>query len=276
MTGGDSASIRGAGIGLRSRHYRELIEERPPVPWLEVLSDNYFGDGGQPLDHLAAVRAHYPVALHGVGLSLGSIDPLDREYLARLKRLIRRVEPAWVSDHLAWISADGVYLHELLPLPYTQEALSHVASRILETQDFLGQQILIENPSSYLSFRQADLTEPQFLAELVQRTGCAILLDVNNAYVSAVNHGWDALAYVRALPGQSIREIHLAGYEEHDAYLFDTHGHRVHAPVWDLYAATLAELGPVPTLIEWDTDIPPLAVLLEEAARAQRYLDEAA
>lgn len=276
MTDGDSASIRGAGIGLRSRHYRELIEERPPVPWLEVLSDNYFGDGGQPLDHLAAVRPHYPVALHGVGLSLGSIDPLDREYLARLKRLIRRVEPAWVSDHLAWISADGVYLHELLPLPYTQEALSHVASRILETQDFLGQQILIENPSSYLSFRQADLTEPQFLAELVQRTGCAILLDVNNAYVSAVNHGWDALAYVRALPGQSIREIHLAGYEEHDTYLFDTHGHRVHAPVWDLYAATLAELGPVPTLIEWDTDIPPLAVLLEEAARAQRYLDEAA
>lgn len=276
MIDADGAGIRGAGIGLRARHYRELLAERPPVPWLEVLSDNYFGDGGQPLDQLDAVRAHYPVALHGVGLSLGSSDPLDREYLARLKRLVRRVEPAWVSDHLAWISADGIYLHELLPLPYTEEALAHVASRILETQDFLGQQLLIENPSSYLSFRQADMTEPQFLAELVRHTGCAILLDVNNAYVSAVNHGWDALAYVRALPAQSIREIHLAGYEEHDAYLFDTHGHRVHAPVWDLYAATLAELGPVPTLIEWDTDIPPLAVLLEEAARAQRYLDEAA
>lgn len=271
----DGAGIRGAGIGLRARHYGELLAERPPVPWLEVLSDNYFGDGGQPLAHLDAVRAHYPVALHGVGLSLGSTDPLDRAYLARLKRLVRRIEPAWVSDHLAWISVDDIYLHELLPLPYTQEALTHVASRILATQDFLGQQILIENPSSYLSFRQDDLSEAQFLAELVQRTGCAILLDVNNAYVSAVNHGWDPLAYVRALPGQSIREIHLAGYEEHDAYLFDTHGHRVHAPVWDLYAATLAELGPVPTLIEWDTDIPPLAVLLEEAARAQRYLDEA-
>ncbi len=270
------AAIGGAGVGLRACHYRDILAEHPPLPWVEVLADNYFGDGGLPLDYLDEVRCLYPVTLHGVGMSLGSTDPLDHVYLKRLKRLIDRIEPALVSDHLAWISTGGVYLHELLPLPYTEETLAHVAQRIEEAQDFLGRQLLIENPSSYLTFQQADMTEERFLARLVERTGCALLLDVNNLYVSAMNHGWDALAHVQALPKESIHEIHLAGYEERDAYLYDTHGKRVHAPVWELYRATLSAIGPVPTLIEWDTDIPPLGVLMEEAAKAQRFLDEAA
>lgn len=269
------AAIRGAGVGLRACHYHDILAERPPLPWVEVLADNYFGDG-PPLRHLDEIRSLYPVTLHGVGMSLGSTDPLDRSYLARLKRLIEHIEPAWVSEHLAWISTGGVYLHELLPLPYTEETLVHVAERIEEVQDFLGRQLLIENPSSYLTFRQSVMKEEQFLSRLVERTGCALLLDINNTYVSAVNHGWDALAYVRALPEDSILEIHLAGYEAHDAYLYDTHGKRVHAPVWDLYRATLSAIGPVPTLIEWDTDIPPLGVLMHEAATAQHCLDETA
>lgn len=270
-----TGAIGGAGIGLRTCHYRDLLAQRPPLTWVEVLADNYFGDG-LPLGHLDEVRSLYPVTLHAVGMSLGSTDPLDPAYLARLRRLIDRIEPAWVSDHLAWISAGGVYLHELLPLPCTKEALLHVAQRIEQAQESLGRQLLIENPSSYLSFRHAEMPEEQFLASLVQRTGCALLLDVNNLYVSARNHGWNALAYLQALPRESVVEIHLAGYEERENHLYDTHGHRVHAPVWDLYRTTLSMFGPVPTLIEWDTDIPPLGVLLEEACKAQQYLDEAA
>lgn len=266
-------AIGGAGIGLRTCHYRDLLAQRPSLPWVEVLADNYFGDG-LALNHLDEVRCLYPVTLHAVGMSLGSTDPLDRAYLARLERLINRIEPAWVSDHLAWISAGGVYLHELLPLPCTEESLAHVAGRIDQVQEILGRQLLIENPSSYLTFHEADMPEEQFLARLVQRTGCALLLDVNNLYVSASNHGWDALAYLQALPRESVVEIHLAGYEEREHYLYDTHGHRVHAPVWDLYRTTLAMFGPLPTLIEWDTDIPPLGVLMEEARKAQRCLDE--
>lgn len=266
-------AIGGAGIGLRTCHYRDLLAQRPPLPWVEVLADNYFGDG-LALRHLDEVRCLYPVTLHAVGMSLGSTDPLDRAYLARLERLIERIEPAWVSDHLAWISTGGVYLHELLPLPCTEESLAHVARRIDQVQEILGRQLLIENPSSYLTFHEADMPEEQFLARLVQRTGCALLLDVNNLYVSASNHGWDAPAYLQALPRESVVEIHLAGYEEREHYLYDTHGHRVHAPVWNLYRTTLAMFGPLPTLIEWDTDIPPLGVLMEEARKAQRCLDE--
>jgi uncharacterized protein (UPF0276 family) len=270
-----ATAVRGAGIGLRSCHYAEVLGSRPPVPWFEILSDNYLGGGGLPLYQLEQVRRGYPVTLHGVGMSLGSADPLDRSYLARLKRLIERIEPAWVSEHLAWISIGGRYLHELLPLPYTQECLHHVASRVLEVQDFLGRRLLIENPSTYLTFRGEDMTEWEFLTALVELTDCELLLDLNNAYVSAVNHGWDAAACLTALPAQRIREIHLAGYEQHEGYLFDTHGHRVHGPVWALYAEAIRRLGPVPTLIEWDTDIPSYAVLAEEAAKAQAILDEA-
>jgi uncharacterized protein (UPF0276 family) len=269
-----ATAVRGAGIGLRSCHYAEVLGSPPPSPWFEILSDNYLGAGGLPLHQLEQVRRDYPVTLHGVGMSLGSADPLDHAYLTRLKRLIERIEPAWVSDHLAWISIGGRYLHELLPLPYTEECLRHVASRVLEVQDFLGRRLLIENPSTYLTFRGDDMTESEFLTALVDMADCELLLDLNNAYVSAVNHGWDAAACLTALPAHRIREIHLAGYDQQEGYLFDTHGHRVHGPVWALYAEAIRRLGPVPTLIEWDTDIPSYAVLAEEAAKAQEILDQ--
>lgn len=265
--------IVGAGIGLRSQHYRQILEQKPPVPWFEVLTENYFGDGGQPLHFLDLIRADHPVALHGVGMSLGSTDPLDRDYLKRLKALAERIEPAWISDHLAWISVGNRYVHDLLPLPYTEEALSHVADRVRQVQDFLGRRLLIENPSSYMGYKDVDLTEWQFLQALVEKADCELLFDVNNVYVSSVNHGFDPVEYLCALPAGRVREIHLAGYEEHDDYLFDTHGYRVHPPVWDLYKKTVTRLGCIPTLIEWDNDIPAFEVLVEEAGKAQAVLD---
>ncbi len=276
MTRFTTAEISGAGIGLRSRHYRDILATKPPVPWFEVLSENYFGAGGLPIYHLEAVRADYPVTLHGVGMSLGSADPLNFDYLTRLKTLAEQIEPAWISDHLAWISVDGRHVHDLLPLPYTEESLAHFADRVSRVQDFLGRRLLIENPSSYMAYRTTDMTEWEFLQELVQRADCDLLFDVNNVYVSGHNHGFDPLEYLHALPAERVREIHLAGYEEHDDYLFDTHGYRVHPPVWDLYRKTIEHLGPVPTLIEWDTDIPEFDVLVDEANQAQKVLTELA
>jgi len=267
------ASITGAGIGLRSQHYQEILRHKPTVRWFEVLTENYFGGGGLPLYHLEQVREHYPVTLHGVGMSLGSTDPLDYEYLAKLKSLAERIEPAWVSDHLAWISVDHRYVHDLLPLPYTEEALMNCAERLRQVQDFLGRRLLIENPSSYLSYRNTDMTEWEFLQALVDETDCDLLFDVNNVYVSGVNHGFDPLEYLRALPADRVKQIHLAGYEEQNNYLFDTHGYRVHPPVWELYRTTIRHLGPVPTLIEWDNDIPEFEVLAQEAQLAQAELD---
>ncbi len=270
------ATIAGAGIGLRSTHYQDILNDKAAVPWFEVLSENYFGDGGLPLHYLEQVRSDYPVTLHGVGMSLGSTDPLDFSYLARLKQLAEQIEPAWISDHLAWISAGNRYVHDLLPLPYTEEALNHFAERLLQVQDFLGCRLLIENPSSYLSYRKTDMTEWEFLQELVDKTDCDILFDVNNVYVSGTNHGFDPIEYLHALPVGRVKEIHLAGYQKHDNYLFDTHGFRVHPPVWELYRATIEHLGPVPTLIEWDNDIPPFEKLVDEAGMAQKVLDEIA
>lgn len=263
--------IAGAGIGLRSQHYQDILMALPKVPWFEALSENYLG-GGSPLANLHQIRERYPLTLHGVGMSLGSADPLNDIYMAKLKALVDRIQPAWVSDHLAWISAEHRYVHDLLPLPYTEEALQHVAERVRQAQDFLGRRLLIENPSSYLSFKHEEITEWEFLAALAEQADCDLLFDVNNAYVSATNRGTNPSVYLDALPGERIREIHLAGYEEHDGYLFDTHGYRVQPPVWDLYRATIEKLGPVPTLIEWDTDIPSLDVLSNEAALAQAEL----
>ncbi|TDJ47816.1 MAG: DUF692 domain-containing protein [Gammaproteobacteria bacterium] len=265
--------VAGAGIGLRSTHYQTIIENQPKVPWFEVLTENYFGDGGLPLHFLEKVRADYPVTLHGVGMSLGSADSLDRDYLARLKALAARIEPTYVSDHLAWISVDSRFVHDLLPLPYTEEALANFAAHVREAQDFLGRRLLIENPSSYMGYKETDMTEWEFLQELVVLTDCDILFDVNNVYVSGTNHGFDPIEYLHALPKGRVKEIHLAGYEEQNNYLFDTHGYRVHPPVWDLYQATIEYLGPIPTLIEWDNDIPPFETLLDEAGLAQRVLD---
>ena len=264
--------IAGAGIGLRAEHYREIIDTRPDIPWFEVLAENYFGAGGLPVWHLERIREHYPVTLHGVGMSLGSTDPLNIEYLERLKRLIDLIEPAWVSDHLAWISVGGRHVHDLLPLPYTEEALTHFTRRVLDVQDFLGRRLMIENPSSYLQYRDAELSEAEFLTALASAANCDLLLDVNNLYVSATNHGFDPYRYLTILPAERIREIHLAGYEEHDDHLFDTHGYRVRPPVWKLYAAALERFGLVPTLIEWDTDIPELDVLVEEADKARKIM----
>lgn len=267
-----------AGIGLRAPHYRELLERRPPVGWLEIHSENYFGEGGAPLYYLERLRSFYPLSLHGVGLSLGSTDPLNMAHLNSLRRLIQRFEPALVSEHLSWSSVDGHYFNDLLPLPYTARALSHVAQRIARVQDYLGRQILVENVSSYLQYEESLIPEWEFLTEVAVRSGCGILFDVNNVFVSASNHGFDAREYLRAMPADAIQEIHLAGFTanrfEDAELLIDTHSAPVAREVWKLYGEAIDLLGPVPTLIEWDTDVPPLAVLLEEARKADRILDQ--
>lgn len=257
-----------AGIGLRSAHHDEFLDRRPPVPWVEVHSENFFADGGRQLQVFDAVRRDYGLSLHGVGLSLGGADPLDPEHLRRLKRLVQRAEPALVSEHVCWSSADGIFLNDLLPLPYTEAALRHTAARVAAVQDGLGRQILVENVSSYLQFEGAEMTEWDFLVRLAQRAGCRILLDVNNIYVSAVNHGFPAGDYLRAIPAELVGEIHLAGHTVTDDILIDTHSAPVTDAVWALYRDALRLLGPVPTLIEWDAELPTLDRLLAEAATA--------
>jgi uncharacterized protein len=266
-----------AGIGLRAAHHRDVIDTHPDVGWLEVHSENYFGDGGAPLSYLERARERYPISLHGVGLSLGSTDPLNRAHLERLKRLIDFIEPGLVSEHLCWSSVDGTYLNDLLPLPYTEEAVVHVAARIVEVQEFLGRRILIENLSSYVQYTHSCMPEWEFLTAVAHAADCAILLDVNNIYVSACNHGFDPHDYLRAMPAARVQEFHLAGHTrrsyEDGEILIDTHNARVSDAVWGLYRATLARLGPRPTLIEWDSELPALGVLVEEAGIAQRHLE---
>lgn len=263
----------GFGLGLRPVHYPEILEGDPRVDWFEAISENYMVPGGRPLHMLMRVRERWPVALHGVSLSIGSTDPLDEDYLRRLKALADRVEPAWISDHLCWTGVGGVNLHDLLPLPYTEEALAVVAAHVRQVQDRLGRQILVENISSYLRFRHSSLGEAQFLAALASETGCGVLLDVNNLYVSAMNHGFDPAGFLADIPPAAVGEIHLAGFDRAGELLVDTHGSRVAPPVWALYRLALRRFGRQPTLIEWDTDIPELAVLLAEAATAERLLE---
>lgn len=261
-----------AGIGLRAPHHAAVLETMPNTGWLEVHSENFFGAGGEPLRVLDALCERYPISLHGVGLSLGSVMPPERRHLDKLKALVRRVAPAVVSEHLCWSAVGGHHLNELLPLPYTREALGVVCANVSRTQDCLQRPILVENVSSYLRFAGADYPEWEFVAEVARRTGCGVLLDVNNVWVSACNHGFDPWAYVRAIPPALVGEIHLAGYEaaETGGFLIDTHSRPVSEPVWGLYRETLKHCGPKPTLIEWDNDIPPLATLLAEAERADR------
>jgi uncharacterized protein len=264
-----------AGVGLRARHVAELLAARPAVPWLEVHPENYMG-GGLALASLEAVRRDYPVSLHGVGLSLGTAGPIDRRHLGRLGALVDHIQPCLVSEHLSWSTADGAYLNHLLPLPYTEEALAVVSGHVREVQDALGRPILVENPSSYLRFRHSTVEEPAFLSELIRRTGCGILCDVNNIYVSARNLGFDAAWYLDSLPAGAVGEIHLAGHAENDAggrtLLIDDHGSPVARPVWELFRRALCRFGRVPTLIEWDTDVPALSVLLSEAQTAEDML----
>ncbi|HEX6137767.1 MAG TPA: DUF692 domain-containing protein [Casimicrobiaceae bacterium] len=262
-----------AGIGLRSPHVAGVLRERPAVAWFEVHSENYYVDGGPALSALLRIRADHPLSLHGVGMSLGSVDPLDRAHVAKLRRLIARAEPSLVSEHLCWSGIDRRHFNDLLPLPPTGEALAHVCSRIAAIQDLLGRTIAVENVSSYIAFAEAEMPEWEFVAAVVQRTGCQLLLDVNNIHVNAVNHGFDADAYVAAMPAEAIAEIHLAGFDARGPFLIDTHGAPVAPAVWALYERTIARIGPRPALIEWDTAIPPFAVLQHEAAKAQAILE---
>ncbi|TMH60810.1 MAG: DUF692 domain-containing protein [Betaproteobacteria bacterium] len=262
-----------AGIGLRSPHVARVRAERPPIAWFEVHSENYFVDGGPALAALDAIRAQYPISLHGVGLSLGSADALDPVHLARLKRLVARIEPAAVSEHLCWGRVDGRHLNDLLPLPFTDEALALVCDRVDAVQTALRRPLLVENISAYLRFESDAMAEWDFVAAVVRRSGCKLLFDVNNVYVNAVNHGFDPRAYLDAIPADAVAEIHLAGFDASGPCLIDTHGARVAPPVWALYRATIERFGPKPTLIEWDTDLPALEVLQDEAAIAQSVLE---
>lgn len=262
------------GIGLRAQHAQELLSRLPKnIGWLEIHSENYFAEGGKAHAYLAALHEHYPISLHGVGLYIGSTDPLDPQHLRSLKTLIERVQPMLVSEHLCWGAINGKVLNDLLPLPYTEEALQHFCAKTTEVQDYLGRQILIENPSSYLQFAHSTIPEYEFLEAVAERTGCGILLDLNNIYVSAINHNFDPNAYLAAIPESMVQEIHLAGFENNGVCLIDTHSQPVCDDVWKLYQHALQRFSQVPTLIEWDADIPPLDVLLAEAAQAQQLLE---
>ncbi len=264
----------GHGVGLRRPHFQRVLSAPTGVDWFEVISENFMVDGGRPLDVLDRVRADYPVVLHGVSLSIGSADPLDCGYLDRLAALAERVEPAWISDHLCWTGVGGRNAHDLLPLPYTDEALAHVASRVAQVQERLGRPIALENVSSYLTYTASRLSEWEFLAEVSRRAGCGILLDVNNIYVSSVNHGFDPVRYLDGIPADRVWQFHLAGHSDQGRYLLDTHDHPVPDPVWDLYRRAVERFGPVPTLVEWDDRIPEWDVLEAESARARRLQEE--
>ena len=263
-------TLTGTGLGLRSAHIARVLPEQPPVPWFEVLADNHTATGGLVPQQLAAVRAEYPITFHCVGMSLGGTDPLDFDYLRNIKRLMQTYEPVQVSDHLCFSNHASHQYHDLLPLPYTEEALRHVSERIRHVQDFLGIRLLVENVSSYMSYRHSTLTEPEFLAAMTEAADCDLLFDVNNAYVNEINHGTPALDFIQHLPLNRIREIHLAGFEDKGDYLIDAHNNRVSDPVWVLFAEVIRQLPDIPVLIEWDNDIPALEVLLDESTRAER------
>jgi uncharacterized protein (UPF0276 family) len=265
-------SISGAGLGLRSQHFHTILTENPPIPWFEVLSENYFGRGGSPLYHLDKIRENYPVVMHGVSLSIGSVDPLNLAYLKKLKHLANRIQPAWISDHLCWSSYGGYYFPDLYPLPYTEDTIQHVVRRVKQVQDYLGQRILLENVSSYLTYQHSELAEWEFLTEIATRADCFILLDINNVYVSSFNHHWDFDLYLEGIPVERVKQIHLAGYQDRGSYLLDNHGSQVHEPVWRLYQRAIQRFGSVPTLIEWDSNIPDFWTLKQEADLATRIL----
>ncbi len=265
----------GVGVGLRQPHHHQILTEHPPVDWFECISENFLIDGGEPLDELRAVRERYPLVLHGVSLDIGGSDPLDQGYLRRLRALIDEIKPPWVSDHLCWCAAGGVHLHDLLPLPLMWEAVRHVAERVRRVQGELGVPFALENVSSYLTFRADEMPEHAFVAEVLEAADCGLLLDVNNVFVSAKNHGFDPLAYLDAMPSDRVFQMHLAGHLDRGRYLHDNHGGHVADEVWELYRHACRRVGRCSTLIEWDDAIPPLDVLLAEAERARAIRDEA-
>ena len=263
----------GFGLGLRVEHYAEIFDGQPAVDWFEAVTENFLVAGGRPIHNLMRVRERFPVALHGVALSIGSTTPLDLPYLAQVKALATRVQPVWISDHLCWTGVNGKNLHDLLPLPYTEEALAHVVARVRAVQEILGRRILLENVSSYLAFQESSMPEWEFLSAVAQQADCLILLDLNNVYVSSVNHEFDPIAYLSAIPPDRVQQIHLAGHESHGDYLVDTHDQPVPDAVWALYTEALKRFGVVPTMIERDANIPPLAELEAELRIARRLAE---
>ncbi len=259
----------GFGLGLRPQHYAEILDGDPAVDWFEIISENYMVPGGRPLAMLERIRARYPIVMHGVSLSIASTAPLDMDYLRELKALAARVEPKWISDHLCWTGVHGFNLHDLLPIPYTHEALDYVAARIDKVQDFLGRPLTLENVSSYVRFEQSEMTEWEFLTEVTRRTGCWLLFDVNNVFVSAFNHGYDPLDFIYGVPTERVVQFHLAGHSDLGTYLIDTHDHPIRVEVFDLYRRAVEHFGPVSTMIERDDNIPPLSELVAELGQAR-------
>jgi uncharacterized protein (UPF0276 family) len=259
----------GFGLGLRTTYYQEILSTLPPIDWFEIISEDYMVEGGNPLYYLDKIREHYPVVMHGVSLSIGSTDPLNTDYLKQLKKLADRIQPEWISDHCCWTGVHGVNLHDLLPLPYTEEALNHMVDRIKQTQDFLGRQILIENVSSYVTYHDSAMQEWEFLTELSQRADCFLLLDVNNIYVSGYNHSFDPIAFIKGIPKERVHQFHLAGHTNKGKYILDTHDAPIIEKVWELYQIALKRFGQVSTLIERDDRFPPFAELLSELNRAK-------
>jgi len=272
-------ALKGFGLGLRPQHFPDILapsEGRVPgIDWFEIISENFMAVGGMPRRNLMKVRERYPMAMHGVSLSIGATEPLDRDYLRDLKALADEIEPAVISDHLCWTGVHGINLHDLLPLPLTEETLEHVAARVRQVQDALGRQIALENASTYVTFTDDALTEWDFLAALCERADCGLLLDVNNVFVSAFNHDFDAQAYLAGIPAHRVRQIHLAGHENNGDHIIDTHDAPVVDPVWALYGDAIRRLGPVPTMIERDANIPPLADLIVELGEARRIAADA-
>lgn len=260
----------GYGLGLRPDHYVDILGQQPAVDWFEALTENYLVPGGKPLYFLEQVRARYPVALHGVSLSIGASEPLNLEYLRQVKALAARIEAAWVSDHLCWTGARGVNLHDLMPLPYTEEAIEHVAARVRQVQDLLGRQLLLENVSSYVTYRASQLSEWEFITAIAERADCLLLLDINNIHISAFNHGFNPQDFLDGIPPARVRQFHLAGHQNHGDYIVDTHDRPVIDAVWNLYAAALRRFGPVSTMIERDDNMPPLSDLVAELEQARR------
>lgn len=259
----------GFGLGLRTDHYQDIIDQQPAIDWFEILTENYLVPGGKPLYYLDKISENYPIVMHGVSMSLGSIDPLDMDYMKQVKDLAKRVDARWISDHLCWTGIHQKNMHDLLPLPYTEEALNHVVSKIKQAQDFLGTQLLIENPSTYLTFSSSTLTEWDFMREMALAADCLILLDINNIYVSAFNHGFDPIDYLKAIPANRVQQMHLAGHTNNGDHIIDTHDHPIIDPVWKLYAQSLEYFERVSTMIERDDHIPALSVLIQELEQAK-------
>lgn len=259
----------GFGLGLRPKHYEFVIENKPKIDWFEVISENFLIPGGNPLYYLNKIREDYPIVLHGVSMSIGSSDPLDWDYLKQLKQLAERIDPPWMSDHLCWTGINGTNLHDLMPLPYTEQSLKHVVERIKQVQDFLGRQFLMENVSSYVTYKESEMSEWEFLKAVAEEADCHILLDVNNIYVSSFNHGFDPQEYLNAIPVDRVQQFHIAGHTNKGTHIIDTHDHPIVDEVWDLYAKAVERFGHVSTMIERDDNIPEMSELMEELVRVK-------